>query len=332
MKIPLSNISGERVLITGGLGFIGSNLAHRCLELGAKVAVYDNLDSSSGGNLHNVEDIKTDIELHFHDMMNFDLLVDHVVKQDIIFNCAASTSHPFSMREPWKDLDVNSRAVVNLIEAIRRFNRNVKLVHIGTSTQLGRLQYQPADEYHSEFPADIYSANKSVSEKYVLIYAHSYNIAATVIRLANVYGPRASIHSPDFTFNNYFIGLALQGKDITVYGDGNQLRNVTYVNDAVDALILAALSKKTNGETLFAVNDDHMSVAEIAHATVKYIGNGCVKHVQWPDGRKSIDIGDAVISNKKIKSLLDWAPKYDLKTGLTTTRAYYKEKLQYYIR
>jgi UDP-glucose 4-epimerase len=332
MNGQLSSISGRRVLITGGLGFIGSNLAHRCLELGAKVTIYDNLDPSAGGNLHNIKDIKDDVELHFHDIMNFDFLVDHIISKEIIFNCAASTSHPFSMREPWKDLDVNSRAVVNLIEAVRRFNREVKLVHIGTSTQLGKLQYQPADEHHPEFPTDMYSANKSVSEKYVLIYARAYGMAATVIRLANVFGPRASIHSPEFTFNNYFIGLALQDKDITIYGEGQQLRNVLYVDDAVDALIMSAVSEKTNGETFFAVSDHHQSVAQIAKTTVEYIKSGRVKHIQWPDDRKAIDIGDAVISNCKIKTLLQWKQKYDMKTGLIKTRDYYKDNLKYYLR
>src|SRR5439155_22138705 len=142
---------------------------HRCVELGATVAIYDNLDPHSGGNLYNVADIRNSVELHHHDLLNLDLLIDHVCGQDIIFNCAASTSHPFSMREPWFDLDVNSRGVVNLLEALRRFNKQARLVHVGTSTQLGPLQYQPADEKHPEFPTDIYSANKGASEKYVLV-------------------------------------------------------------------------------------------------------------------------------------------------------------------
>jgi len=144
------------------------------------------------------------------------------------------------MREPWIDLDVNSRGVINLLEAVRRFRKEAIFVHVGTSTQLGRLEYQPADELHPEFPADIYSANKSVSEKYVLIYANAYKLKCGVIRLSNVFGPRASIHSPSFTFNNYFVGLALQDKPITVFGDGQQKRNVIYVKDAVAGLIQAS--------------------------------------------------------------------------------------------
>jgi len=329
-KLP--NLSGQKVLITGGLGFIGSNLAVQCLKLGAEVTIYDCLDPRSGGNLYNVHDIKDSVELVYHDILNFDQISQHIINKDVIFNCAASTSHPFSMKEPWIDLDVNGRGVINLLEAVRRFNRDVKFIHIGTSTQLGKLQYQPADEKHPEFPTDIYSANKSVSEKYVLIYENAYQIRATVIRLSNVLGPRATIHSPEFTFNNYFIGLALQGKDITVFGEGIQKRNVIYVEDVIAALIHASRTDRTDGEIFFAVGDQHYSVAQIAEATVQHMGSGKVKFVDWPKGRKSIDVGDAIISNQKIKEVLNWAPQYDLKSGLIKTRAYYENCLGEYLR
>jgi len=332
MDIGLPSLSGQRILITGGLGFIGSNLAHKCLELGAKVSIYDCLDPRSGGNLYNIKGIKDSVELCCHDILNFDRLSQHVIDKDVIFNCAASTSHPFSMREPWIDLDVNSRGVINLLEAIRRFNRDGRFIHLGTSTQLGKLQYQPADENHPEFPTDIYSANKSVSEKYVLIYANAYQMQATVIRLSNVFGPRATIHSPEFTFNNYFIGLALQGKDITVFGEGKQKRNVLYVEDVVESLIRAAQTPGASGETFFAVGDQHYSVAQIAQQTVKYIGSGKVKFVEWPKSRKTVEVGDAIITNKKVKKVLNWSPQYDLKSGLIKTKEYYQDCLEEYLR
>jgi UDP-glucose 4-epimerase len=325
-------LSGQKILITGGLGFIGSNLAHKCLQLGAEVTIYDCLTPRSGGNLYNIHDIKDSVELCYHDIMNFDRICQHVIDKDVIVNCAASTSHPFSMREPWLDLDVNSRATINLLEAIRRFNREAKFIHLGTSTQLGKLQYRPADEKHPEFPTDIYSANKSVSEKYVLIYAKAYHTPATVIRLSNVFGPRACINSPEFTFNNFFVGLALQGKNITVFGDGKQKRNVLYVEDAVDAIILTSQTDDIGGETYFVVGDHHYSVGEIAEATVKYIGSGRVKFIEWPKGRKSIDVGDAIISNKKIKKALNWSPMWDLKDGLTKTKEYYENCLDEYLK
>ena len=331
-EYSLPDLKGKKILITGGLGFIGSNVTHKCLELGAKVTVFDCLDPRSGGSLYNVKDIKDDIDLCFHDILNFDQISEHIAGQDILFNCAASTSHSFSMREPWLDQDVNSRGMINLLEAVRRFNPDIKFVHIGTSTQLGKLYYQPADELHPEFPTDIYSANKSVSEKYALIYAKAYNLNLCVIRLANVFGPRATISSPEFTFNNYFIGLALQDKDITVYGDGKQLRNVLYVDDAVSALIAASQNIRGKGETFFAVSDDHYSVAQIAEETIKHIGSGSVNFVSWPKGRKAIDVGDAVISNKKIKNYFNWTPQNKLEAGFIKTKKYYETCLEKYLR
>lgn len=325
-------LNGKEVLITGGLGFIGSNMVHRCLELGAKVTVFDCLDPRSGGNLHNVEGIRDRIELCFHNILDFDQVSERVVGKDLIFNCAASTSHPFSMKEPWIDMDVNSRGVINLLEAVRRFNPGARFVHVGTTTQLGKLLHQPADESHPEFPMDIYSANKSVSEKYVLIYSNAYSLACSVVRLSNTYGPRASIHSADFTFNNYFIGLALQDKDICVFGDGRQLRNVLFVDDAVDALVMVAKSSSTLGRTMFAVGDIHHSVVEIAHTTVDVIGKGRVRMVPWPPGRRSVDVGDAVISNAWLKSNVGWQPRFDLKSGLARTREFFEKNLDKYLR
>ena len=318
-------------MITGGLGFIGSNLAHRCLELGAHVAVTDNLDPHSGGSRYNVADVASSLELVLADMLDFDALVEHVARRDVVFNCAASTSHAFSMREPWSDLDVNGRGVVNLLEALRRFNPSARLVHVGTSTQLGPLVYEPADENHPEFPTDIYSANKSASEKYVLVYTRAYGLPATVLRLSNVYGPRACIRSPEFTFNNYFVGLALQDRDVTVYGDGAQLRNVLYVDDAVEALVVAAQSDRGCGQTFFAVGDRHYSVAEIAAATVEAMGRGRVAHVPWPPERESVEIGNAVISNAKMRAVFAWEPKIEFAEGLRRTRAYFEPCLHEYV-
>jgi len=330
-NMNLEGLRNKKVLITGGLGFIGSNLAVKCLALGAQVTIYDNLDPHSGGNIYNINDFSSSVELVFSDILDFDKLSQEISNKDIVYNCAASTSHPFSMKEPLINLDVNSRGVINILESIRRFNPTAKLVHLGTTTQLGKLHYQPADEFHPEFPMDIYSANKMVSEKYVLIYSQAFNLDATVLRLSNVFGPRASIHSPEFTFNNYFIGLALQGKAITVFKPGKQLRNIIYVDDAVDALIAASISTRTSKQTFFVAGDKHYSVSQIADSTVERIG-GQVNYIDWPKERKAIDVGDAVINNSKAKSTLNWEPKIGLSEGLDRTKDYYSACIKKYIK
>ena len=325
------SMKGRKVLITGGLGFIGSNLVHRYLELGAQVTVYDCLDTHAGGHLYNIEDVKDDIEIRVNDILNFEKLCEEVRDQELIINCAASTSHAHSMKEPWFDQDVNSKGMINLLEAIRRFNPDARFLHLGTTTQLGPLQYQPADEKHPEFPTDIYSANKCVAEKYALIYTKAHQIDATILRISNVFGPRASIHSPEFTFNNYFIGLALQDKAITVYGEGTQMRNVLFVGDVVNALVLVAQEKKSRGEVFLLAGDLHYSVLDIAAQTVEHIGRGKVANIPWPEERKKIDVGDAIISNRKLKALIDWEIEDDLESGLKKTRSYYENCLDKYL-
>jgi UDP-glucose 4-epimerase len=328
----LPSLAGQKVLITGGLGFIGSNIAHKCVNLGAEVSIYDCLDPHSGGNIFNIESIIKSVTLYCNNILNFDRLSDVIQNQDIIINCAASTSHQTSMKEPWLDQNINSKGMLNLLEAIRRFNPTCKFIHLGTTTQLGKLQYQPADENHPEFPTDIYSANKTAAEKYALIYSNAHNLNITILRVSNVFGPRASIHTAEFTFNNFFIGLALQNKIITVFGDGNQKRNVIYVDDVVNGIILVSQNPQTNGEVFFLVGDEHYSVSEIAKATVKNMESGQFQLVPWPKGREKIDVGDAIISNKKLKDYIDWIPEYNLHNGLKNTRRYYINYLEKYLR
>jgi UDP-glucose 4-epimerase len=326
----LPAMHGQRVLITGGLGFIGSNLACHCLELGATVSIYDCLDPRSGGNISNANDIRDSVEIIFNDIRSFEGLSTAVMGKDVIFNCAAYTSHPNSMKDPLIDVEVNCKGVINLLEAARRSNPGAKIVHIGTSTQIGRMRFNPVTELHPEYPVDIYSANKSVSEKYVLIYASAYNMRTTVLRLANVFGPRSNIRNSDFGFINYFIGLALQGKELTVFGKGEQLRNISYVADCTSALILASQSELSNGQVFFAAADRQYNVAEIARAITSVIG-GTVRYIDWPKDREVIEIGDAVISNKKIKSVLNWMPRYELNCGLIRTREYFANRLNEYL-
>jgi UDP-glucose 4-epimerase len=320
----------KNVLITGGLGFIGSNIARRCVQLGAKVTIYDCLDPHSGGNMHNVHDFEKDVDIILNDIRNFEGVSACIRNKDVLFSCAAFTSHPQSMKEPLIDIDVNCKGVINLLEAIRRFNPACKIVHVGTSTQIGRMVFPEVTEHHPEFPIDIYSANKSASEKYVLCYGHVYKMHTSVVRLANVFGPRSNIRTPDFGFVNYFVGLALKNKDLTVFGEGRQLRNLSFVEDVADALIVAAESPAADGQCLFAVADRQYSVKEIAEDIVAHVG-GRLRFVEWPKDRESIEVGDAIISNAKIKRLLNWSPTHSLSEGMKKTKQYFAPCVDKYL-
>ncbi len=326
----MNELKNKKVLITGGLGFIGSNIALRCLEAGAEVTVYDCLDPRSGGNMHNVHGIEDSLRIVVNDIRSMEGISSCIRHQDVLFHCAAYTSHPDSMKEPLTDIDVNCKGTINILESARRFNPEIKFVHVGTSTQNGKMCYSPVDEKHPEFPMDIYSANKSASEKYVLIYGTAHKMRTTVVRLANVFGPRSNIKIPNLGFMNYFIGLALQGKPLTVYGKGSQLRNITYIGDCVEALVAAALNPASDREVFFAVGDRQYSIAEIARGIVENVG-GEVKFVDWPSERAAIEIGDAVISNEKIRKVLGWTPHVGMADGLVKTREDFSGVLDKYL-
>ncbi len=328
--MSLPGLKGQKILVTGGLGFVGSNIAARCVRLGAEVTIYDCLDPKSGGNRHNIHEIRGDVRIELNDVRNFEGISAAVLNKDVVFNCAAYTSHPNSMSDPLMDIEINCKGTINLLEAARRFHPDTKIVHIGTSTQIGRMVRPEADELHPEFPVDIYSANKSASEKYVLIYGNAYKMRTTVVRLANNYGPRSCIKSADFGFMNYFIGLALQGREIPIFGDGKQLRNISFIEDSVSAMILASRSEAANGEVFFAVSDDQISVAKLSAQIAAHIG-GKVRFVEWPKNREAIEIGDAVIQNQKVKKILGWSPQHGLAQGLAMTKEYYAPILEKYL-
>ena len=324
------NWGGQNVLITGGLGFIGSNLVIELLRRGSRVTVLDSSDSRSGYNPANLADVKADVRMIAGDICSPDDCERAVVGQDCIIHCAALTSHPQSQLDPVAYASTNSVGTLVLIESLRKNSPQARFLTIGTSTQIGEMITSPIDERHGEFPTDIYSATKTASEKYVLALSRSQGVRATVVRLGNVYGPRAHIKTPHLGFVNFFIGLGLQGNDITVYGDGQQQRNLSYVEDCVDALIRVAESEATVGEVYFATSARHFSVAEIAQAIAQKIG-GRVRFVPWPKERLALEAGDAVISSDKLKSVIGPLLSTELGDGLQRTFAFYRDRLASYL-
>jgi len=324
-----TNFSGLRVLVTGGLGFIGSNVSLECARRGAEVTIYDNLDPNSGGNIHNIDGHEGSVCYHPGDIGDLDSIAEIIRDKDVVINCAASTSHPFSMEDPWLNSDVNSRGAINLLESVRRYNHGVKIVHIGTTTQLGSLRYRPADELHPEFPLDVYSANKMVSEKYVLLYANTYDLNATVLRLPNIYGCRAAIHSPAFTFVNFFIGRGLRGQSIPVFAPGNQLRNLLHVDDVVHAIAKSIISEGLGNQTFHVCGDEHLSVHKIAEIVADHF-NVDLDLLTWPIERKKIDVGDAVFSSDKCRKISGWVPEKFLASALPDIQRFYELRLAQY--
>jgi UDP-glucose 4-epimerase len=320
----------KRVLVTGGLGFVGSNLTHELVKRGDRVTVFDNADPTCGGDRRNLDPISGDVEILAGDLRDADAMANAVRGKDLVLHCAAKTSHLESMQKPFDNLDVNGRGTLTLLEAIRHTQPDAKLVTIGTSTQTGRAVTPEVTELHPEFPLDIYSVHKTLAEKYTLIYASAHRLRTTVVRLANNFGPRAHIRTSAFGFVNFFIGLALRGKELTVYGAGSQLRNISYIQDSVEAILAAADQEAANGDVFYAVADQQVSVGSIAISITANIG-GTVRSVPWPAEAAAIEVGDAVIRNTKIRERLGWRPRFSLDAALKATGEFYGSRLETYL-
>jgi UDP-glucose 4-epimerase len=322
---------GRSVLITGGLGFIGSNLARRLVEIGdVEVSVLDALLPDQGGNLYNVHDISDRIRIHRGDMSD-DWVINHLVGGvDYIFNLAGSVSHLDSMLHPQRDLELNCTAQLTLLEACRSFNPHVKIVFTSTRQVYGKPVYLPLDEQHRVAPLDINGINKLAAEHYHLLYHRVYGMRATCLRLTNTYGPRQLLLHARQGFIAWFIRQALDGGEIELFGEGRQRRDLNYVDDVVEAMLLAGANEAAEGEIFNLGGEEPISLSELADELISLTGRGAVRLVPFPTERQLIDIGNAHSSYKKIETVLGWHPRTPWREGLARTVEFYRNHREHY--
>lgn len=332
MNIPYEKYKGRSVLITGGLGFIGSNLAHRLAEIagGVDITIIDSLADGQGGNEFNIEGIRDRVKLHIADMGN-NWITNHLVGGiDYIFDLAGSVSHIDSMQMPQTDLQLNCAAHLTLLEACRMFNPHVKIVFTSTRQVYGKPDYLPLDENHRVQPSDINGIHKRTTELYYRLYQQAYGLRTVSLRLTNTYGARQQLQHNRQGFIAWFIRQAMDGGVIELFGEGRQRRDLNYIDDVVDALLLAGASEEADGKIFNLGHDQIISLAEVARETIRLTGRGTAIGVPFPQERQLIDIGNCYCSYAKIEQALGWRPRVNLTEGLRRTIEFYRDNREHY--
>ncbi|CAG1003527.1 UDP-glucose 4-epimerase [Methylophilaceae bacterium] len=324
------NMQGKEVLITGGVGFIGSNLARRLVMFGAKVTLVDSLIPLYGGNLHNIKDIKDQVTVNISDVRDPFAMAYLIQGKDYLFNLAGQTSHLDSMTNPQADIDINAAAQLSILEACRQHNQKIKIVFASTRQLYGKPEYLPVDEAHPIRPVDVNGINKLAGEWYHLLYNNVYGIRACALRLTNTYGPGMRVKDARQTFLGIWIRNIIEGKPILVFGDGLQLRDFNYVDDVVDALLMAALDAKADGQVFNLGSKEVVSLNQLAQMLSELRPESSYEIVPFPPERKVIDIGDYYSNYDKFQTALGWQPTIDLKQGLAASLGYYEKNSAYY--
>jgi UDP-glucose 4-epimerase len=329
--VEFENFAGKRILITGGLGFIGSNLARTLADLGARVTVVDSLIPEYGGNLFNLKGYEDRVRINIADIRDEFSMAYLVQGQDYLFNLAGQTSHLDSMKNPFVDLDINCRSQLFILEACRKHNSGIRVVYASKRQIYGRPDSLPVHEGHILHPTDVNGINKMAGEWYHILYSNVYGIRTCALRLTNTYGPRMRVKDARQTFLGIWIKNLVDGKQIEVWGDGLQVRDFNFVDDVTDAMLTAALSEQSNGQIYNLGSPDRINLKDLAALMIKVHGKGEYEIIPFPEDRKPIDIGDYYADYSKIRNALHWNPRVSLEKGLSRTFQYYYGFIDHYL-
>lgn len=325
----MNSFKDRKVLILGGLGFIGSNLAIRLIQEGASVTIIDSMLPDYGGNLTNIEPIKDVVKINYSDIRDT-FSMDYLVRGvDVIYSMAGQTSHIESMTDPMTDLDINVRSQLSILESCRKHNPKVKILYASTRQLYGKPQYLPVDEKHPVVPVDVNGINKRAAEEYYTLYSKVYGMKCVSLRLTNTYGPRQHLHGEKQGFAGIFIRRAIDGEEIKIFGDGEQLRDFNYIDDVVDAFLLATDNEEVYGNVYNLGSHDHYSLLQF----IEYLAQNTsfdFQKIPFPEDRKKIDIGDFYSSYALFNGITGWTPKIGLEEGMKKTIAYFKPKKEFY--
>ncbi len=332
MKVDFSQLAGKKALITGGLGFIGSNLAQRLVHEGVEVTLLDACLEPYGWNPANITEIHEELLFVKGDVRDRELLEKMVEGKDYIFHLAAQVGREISMADPGLDVDINCNGTIALCRAVAEANPAAKVVYAGSRGQIGEPVYLPVDENHPDHPTDVYGINKLAAEKYLFLYGKIYGFAAVSLRLNNVSGPRCQMQHGYYGILNWFIRNAMQGRPITVYGDGLQTRDYVYVGDVVDAFVRAALVPETDRQIYMIGSGVETLFLDMVKSVIAAVGKGEYVHIPFPPERESIDIRKFVVSCDKMTAATGWRPVVDLAAGVARTVAFYHDRYDEYIK
>jgi UDP-glucose 4-epimerase len=323
-------LEGAPVLVTGGYGFIGSNLVRRLVRLGAQVTVVDALVPNTGANRFNLADVEEHIAVRVVNMTDEDAMREVVRGRTLVFNLVGQVSHVYSMCDPYADLMMNCHAQLGLLEACRKHAPRAKIVFTATRQQYGRPEYLPVDERHPLRPIDINGIHKVAAEAYYLLYGRLYGLHVTSLRLTNTYGPGQLMRNGRHAFVPWLVRLAIDGQPLQIFGHGQQMRDFTYVDDVVEALLGAAQRPESDGEVFNLGGERPYSILEFVDILLGVVGSGSYACVPFPEDRDPIDIGSYYADFSKIKRVLDWQPTVPLAEGLRRTVEYYRRYRNHY--